>query len=130
MDLKTLPCVQAEFVGSRVTCSPPPADTDLDVLVLDEFYDPQKWEDLGFTIESPHNPDYGPDVLFTSYRRGDINLIVTDEHDFYELFLVATRLCKSLNLMQKQNRVTLFKFILYNELPRRTVRDAVENPFV
>lgn len=36
MEMSFIPCdfVDAEPVGSRVTCSPPPSDTDQDVLVL------------------------------------------------------------------------------------------------
>ena len=56
------------------------------------------------------------DGLFRSYKAGVLNLIVTSNINFYDKFVTATKLAKQLNLLDKQQRITLFKYILYDEL--------------
>lgn len=51
-----VPGIQWQRVGSRVTCSPPPTDTDEDFLVYDRFFHQKsKLIGLGFQCESYGN---------------------------------------------------------------------------
>jgi hypothetical protein len=111
-----------ELVGSRVTCNPPPVDTDQDVLVFvdveraDQFV--SEMENIGFVVELGEG--YAADALnpgqnsrFQSYRLGDTNLIVTVDEKFYNRFSTATALAKKANLMEKSERIALFQAVLY-----------------
>jgi len=48
---------------------------------------------------------------FTSYRKDDLNLIVTSNPTFFYDFENATKLCKFLNLKEKKDRVAVFRAI-------------------
>ena len=102
-----------DFVGSTFTCTPPPTDTDTDILCLVASKEhiisvlgallTQGWEIDG---------DYGLSSHFTSYRKGNINLIVTKAPEFYELFIKARDVCKLLNIMDKKLRCKIHKIIM------------------
>lgn len=106
------------FVGSRVTCDPPPTNTDLDVLVY--------VRDLALVTDSLVRAGFGHDgsdisdhhdfdwnSKFRSYSRGEVNLIITDDEDFHRRFLAASSVAKRLNLLRKEDRVALFQAVLY-----------------
>ena len=109
-------------VGSRITCNPPPTDTDEDFLVLttdfqslveDLMEDGYEvcGEDYVMPIEEHGQEDYN---FFQSFRSGDINLIVTESQYFFNNFVKATEIAKKANLLKKENRVMLFQFLLYD----------------
>ena len=100
-------------VGSTITCDPPVTGTDIDVLVLVKERDASTLGKLGFDLENGgahYEPSEGD---FNSWRRGDLNLIVTDSLGFYNAFFLATKVAKTLNLLRKEDRVTLFQAVLY-----------------
>jgi hypothetical protein len=115
-----------ERVGSRVTCSPAPTDTDDDWLVLlkpvakgVKDYGPEDapiaaLRAIGFEMDR-RTPFYtGNDAGgFRSWRRGEVNIIVTRDPAFYELFLTATELARRFNLLEKADRIALFQAVLY-----------------
>lgn len=103
-----------EFVGSRVTCNPPPIGTDLDILCFGD----EAFEDVAVEYGFEPHPAYGDNRRFISYRNGDYNLIVTSDEEFYEKFLVATSVCARLNLLKKEDRVMVFRAVLYGEGPK------------
>lgn len=106
-------CIACVPVGSRVTCNPPPTDTDQDILclvepelaqALREWLDQKGWELEG---------EYGNLSDFDSYR-GDVdgteyNLILTESPDWFDKFMDATFECKKLNVMEKANRIAVFE---------------------
>ncbi len=115
-----------ELVGSRVTCNPPPVDTDQDVLVFVDSenadYFVSRMKNAGFNVELGEG--YAEDALnsgeedrFQSYRLGDVNLIVTVDERFYTRFSAATAMAKRANLMQKEERIALFQAVLYGNNP-------------
>jgi hypothetical protein len=104
-------------VGSRVTCSPPPTDTDEDFLLLvDNMNDAvSKLIDLGFSDSRTPEQEKEYRSLqrasggkFTSLRFGDVNYIVTESAFFFDRFLTATHICKTMNVMDKQDRILIF----------------------
>jgi hypothetical protein len=104
-------------VGSGVTCSPPPRDTDEDFLLfVDNMNDAAlKLIDIGFSSHMTHEQfeDYkslmgATGGKFTSLRLGDVNYIVTENPFFFDRFLTATHICKTLNVMEKQHRILIF----------------------
>lgn len=112
-------CVHVVLVGSRVTCNPPPTDTDQDVLCLidDSNLDKllQALEQDGFQFDGSEH--YANSLEegegFRSYRNGEINLVMTTEFDFYHRFMAATSIAKHLNLLKKDDRIALFQAVLY-----------------
>lgn len=106
-------------VGSRVTCNPPPTNTDEDYLVFVDYFKQADLNSLmeliGASYEGDENYRNTSDreSAFKSYRLGNINFIVTSETVFHERFLAASARAKELNLMLKSERVALFQTILY-----------------
>lgn len=107
------------MVGSRRTCNPPPTDTDDDILILAS----ERWSPRhglkDFKLDNPSTHYRPEEKTFNSWRRGNINLIITKSPEFFTKFVNATALAKSMNLMRKEDRVTLFKFVLYGEVPEQ-----------
>lgn len=110
--------VETTPVGSRVTCDPPPTDTDEDWLILVRERDVSTatymLESNGFQLDNP-NERYRPEQsTFNSWRGpNNTNLIVTFDANWHHRFLTATKLAKRFNLMTKNERVSLFQAVLY-----------------
>lgn len=106
--------------GSRVTCSPPPENTDEDYLVEhvagDEAGVGKMVSELGhagFTWEGGIHYQTVVGSGFMSWRKGSVNIIATCNKAFAAKHRVATALCKRLNLMHKPDRIALFQAVLY-----------------
>lgn len=125
-------------VGSRVTCDPPPTDTDEDYLVLTK--------DKGATIAALKSIGFeysaDPEKLkkyeqmnetaawsFTSLWFGDVNYIITDSQFFFERFLTATHVCKKLNLLKKEDRIMVFEAVRGGSFYKEVAPDWVP-PYV
>ena len=117
--------VKMEYVGSRITCNPPPTDTDEDVLLLTDDLSMLIADciEVGFTRDGDTRMSY-PEG-FVSLRNGTMNFIVTDNEEFFDKFMLATFVCKSLNVLEKQHRITVFQAILYGE----EHQPVVDTPF-
>lgn len=125
---------RVEACGSRITCNPIPRGADHDYLV--EVLRPAN--ELGYQVaeaihvervskthetisahgfeleggEGYHQPapnEFG----FKSYRRGDINLLVTSSHDFATKHRNATAICTYFNVAAKKTRIAVFGALLY-----------------
>ena len=107
-------------VGSRVTCNPPPTDTDEDYLVLvkDKPAAVAGLKALGFEYSADPEKLAKYEAMngtarwsFTSLWFGNVNYIVTDSQFFFERFLTATHVCKALNLLDKADRIMVFEAV-------------------
>lgn len=99
-------------VGSRVTCDPAPTDTDEDYVVYTE----ELLTLIGDCVEQGfRNEGNYADSNFHSLRTGVINLIITDRKEFFDKFVLATHVCKTLNVLDKQHRIVVFQAILYGK---------------
>lgn len=115
--------MEYRFVGSRVTCNPPPLNTDQDVLLLIWPSNLQNFErkllEDGFVQEDSNptemNASIDKESVFHSYRKGDMNYIVTTDEAFYQRFSTATELARKYNLMEKPDRIQLFQAVLYGK---------------
>jgi hypothetical protein len=100
--------------GSRYICTPPTMDTDEDFVVLMDRGYHAKLDEIGFAVEGRPGFYTGNDNGgFLSFRRGDENLIATDDPEFFNLFVTATELAKRFNLTEKADRIALFQAVLY-----------------
>jgi hypothetical protein len=105
--------------GSRVTCDPPPSDTDEDWLVLAQdshtlslLLDQLALAGFQWEGDTEHYQETTKDG-FMSWRKGALNLIVTKSESFWERHRAATHVCKMLNLADKQHRIAVFQAVLY-----------------
>jgi hypothetical protein len=111
--------------GSQVTCDPPPTEnTDYDWFILvKEGY----WEAITRTlIEHGYVPDNGYHRPFLSFKEADdfafqpttelpINFVLTLQPVWYEKMKLSTKVCKRLNLLDKEDRKLVFHAIVFNE---------------
>lgn len=129
---------KALHTGSRVICDPPPEGTDDDwvLLVPKELLEPFEGilSQSGFVkggSPGEQSERAGRELGgFHSWKKyehidvGDdcINLILTSSEDFLEKTAKATWLAKRLNLLKKEDRVSLFRAIredLFEEIPEK-----------
>ena len=116
-------CIRAQLgtviaiyqTGSSVICDPPVRNTDVDYVLLVPDRD-QFWADaLSVGYDQTSKDEYeGLCADFTCYRRGMLNLIVTDDVHFYRQFCLATAAAKQFKLNDKHDRITLFQGVIYN----------------
>lgn len=96
--------------GSSYTCDPPVTDTDIDTVVLvNPLVD---YHDILLKDGWKFNQEYEATGYFTSYRKDNMNLIVTESPAYYLCYVKATMAAKALNLLDKKDRITLFQTIL------------------
>lgn len=107
-----------EFIptGSREICNPPPMDTDYDIvaLITDEGWGvPRKF---GFISSSANKEEYELSAFyqFECFRFGEINLIITPDKDFFDMWKKVTKIAKEQNLLKKEDRIKLFDDIMYS----------------
>jgi hypothetical protein len=92
-------------VGSRYICDPAPMDTDVDFICLTE--NAMRSEAMLIGAGWQENGSRLPDNInqnFISYKKGEVNLVVTPSHKFYSAFLEASNFCRKLNVMEKSDR--------------------------
>lgn len=108
--------------GSREICNPPPMDTDEDWIVL--VRDRNQMKELEDVLKLDEwqlcGKDYKqPDITFKAYRKGELNLIFTQNITIYERYKLATRVCKFLNILDKKQRCAVFGMLGTNDLGKR-----------
>lgn len=101
--------------GSYHMCDPAIVDTDIDYLVLTINHEMLSLQLMneGFVVEGDNS--YG-ESEFESYRRGNMNILVNTDKQFFSKWQDATRLCTKLNLSEKKDRIALFQYILYGNI--------------
>jgi hypothetical protein len=107
--------------GSRVICDPPPMDTDEDWLVV--IKDPATSRRVNeFLLESGFTPTLGDNYAdlteFRSWKKGDLNYIVTADQEVARKYRLATQVAKHLNLQKKIDRIVVFHAIIRGKSPR------------
>lgn len=118
IDIPNELCKGIYQTGSSVICNPPVEDTDIDFIICTT--NETKLHRLlyihGFK-QSNADEEYDlEEEGFYCYRRNNINLIVTENYDWYLKWVTATKLAKKLNLLEKEQRIALFKYVLYGEI--------------
>lgn len=103
-------------VGSTYICDPPPVDTDIDNLILlskkmqaqykkiNELLIKSGWEIDGNYWDLGSN--------FWSFKKDNLNIIITYEEDFFDTFVRAAKVCKALNITDKELRIMVHDIII------------------
>lgn len=105
--------------GSSVICNPPVENTDIDFIIcaISETKLHKFLAVNGFELSNADEEEYDLESEgFSCYRKDNINLIVTEDYDWYKKWVFSTAVAMKLNLLKKEDRITLFKAILYNEV--------------
>ena len=119
--------IAVEPYGSRVTCDPPPTDTDEDWLVLVTEFDTLHYAlvDTGFARSDREYAGAHTGLPCRFYRRGELNVQVTTDREYFRRSMVACNLAKQFNLLNKVDRIALYTAVadqLYHyALPDETV---------
>ena len=107
--------------GSKVTCNPPPEGGDTDYLVLIEDNENVIRKAISILSEQKffwEGSEHYQSAMgnFMSWRKDDLNLIVTCNSTFAQKHKIASALCKKLNVMNKAHRIAIFQAILYGNV--------------
>lgn len=101
-------------VGSRATCNPAPVDTDEDWLLFTYADMADSLRTAGFSQDGSPQFYTGNDAGgFRSWRLGNLNVVTTQDEDFFWRFATATDLARRFNLLAKADRIALFQVVLY-----------------
>lgn len=93
--------LNAAMFGSRVVgCATDTSDYDYLVLV-ENRKETLPWWDMGFKPDIK-SPLYSED--FSSWNRESINLVITDDKDYFDVTLEATWFCKKYKVFDKTER--------------------------
>lgn len=111
--------------GSRVTVTPPVTDTDDDyVLLIEDYRDEafrQSIENVmtanGWTLGGSKALNNSGFNKFQSWKKGDLNIILTRDEEWFNKMRCATLLCIELNLKEKSQRIRVFEAVVYGKEP-------------
>lgn len=102
-------CKKAELVGSKAICSPPPQDSDTDILVYTPATEAFR---MLLEVEGWKKDGNYPEGSFESYKKGDLNIILTFLFAYFHSFVRAKDVCKLLNLTDKAQRIAVHELML------------------
>lgn len=110
--------------GSRVTCNPPPVGTDIDVLVSVANEEALRTinlalEQCGYYYDSGDGYEAGQSNVFFSFKHKtaqwpNFNFLLSTNFNWCARHNRATALCRHLNLLNKPDRIAVFRTILYD----------------
>lgn len=90
----------APFGSQVVGCATEKSDYDY-VILCKRRPDEADMEGTGFENDAS-DPLYGQD--FSSWRKGDVNLVFTDSRFFFDAAVEATAFCKKYKIYDKEDR--------------------------
>lgn len=115
--------------GSKYICNPPVLNTDEDYLVLVTDFNAvyQKlmswdspWEDCmppgSDEFASAYEDEKAYGIPWNAFRLGEVNIMVTQDKDWYFASVAATELCKAWNVLDKDKRIRIFRNLKYREV--------------
>jgi len=111
--------------GSSVICNPPVLDTDIDFVIKSKDVDIIKNYlscELKFNVLTGEESEANYEGLnigseyFYSLKKDNINIMLVQDESFFIKWLNATLLAKKLNLLKKEDRITLFQYVLYDNI--------------
>lgn len=123
--------------GSNYICNPPVTNTDIDTVFLcqpcqvDPITSQVRTYDESL-LETGWEPCVGEgyEILggdFTAWRKGNKNYIVTTDPEYYKKYVRATKICKAMNLLNKQDRIWMFEVVMHGKyLPSNTPIPALD----
>ena len=110
---KLLPDCSIHPAGSRYVCDPPVLTTDVDFLVYHTNQSiAERLTMAGFVMSDFTSYRTNLKITnFSAWRKGKLNLIVTNNLNYAETFQTATYLCKLHNVTNKNDRVYIHEML-------------------
>lgn len=117
--IATLPNVlQHRLIGSAAFMPEQAADVDFallidedQVLTLGEYVRHHLVGEQDFSMCGDYDAGNGFNKIWTSVRRGNLNLMVTDDADWYEKYTTAMEVCKYLQIGSKDQRIAICRIV-------------------
>src|SRR3546814_8711466 len=82
-------------------CDPPVTTTDIDTIILaDTGFAPYLMEEGWMPCSGEQYTDHASN--FSAWRKGNLNYIVTTNKKFYKRWVIATKIAKAMNLLDKE----------------------------
>jgi hypothetical protein len=103
--------------GSRYVCDPPVLTTDIDFLVYTKDNIHNRLITLGYRHTSREDSYFqhsNAKEPINCYRKGKINLVVTDCPDFTQKHRIATHICLTQNFKHKFDRIVVYEGVRGN----------------
>lgn len=106
--------------GSRYVCNPSVRNTDADFVLVDSLENRQLLKNLCFrsskkrceyNVEENGSEENGS--IVEAFRNSAINVILTKDEETLAAWSVASKVAALLNLKEKNERIALFKALLY-----------------
>lgn len=125
--------IHIQVTGSFFICDPAVTNTDRDFLLLvadldtaGRVFSAEGWTNCFESWASKADTDPAKDVdeynvedkfgaRFQAWRNGQENVIVTDDPTLHIRSVAATFLARELNLLDKKDRIALFRAVKYGE---------------
>lgn len=104
--------------GSHYICNPPVTDTDIDIMLYVKDLDQSFNLMINAGALCPNDGLYFEEI-FKSFRSGKFNYLITDNILYFGDFKLATETAKKLNLLKKDDRISLFEAIVHREFPKK-----------
>jgi len=118
---RLLPDASIHPCGSRAVCDPPVFGTDVDFLIYSEALIVEKltkakYEMVSLSVDYFQSPEKDWEKR-TVWRKGVINLIVTQSEKFRDRWNISTHICRKYNLRQKSHRILVYETLRGNFNP-------------
>lgn len=102
-------------------------DLDLVVKVKDAQHAQDLLMDAGYILSSTGS---GSGDKFCCFRKGDVNVMITESQDWYELFVKAALVCRAVTLqgiqLSKEGRIAVHRVLMDGESPEEATKKAQE----
>ena len=101
--------------GSRYVCNPSVRNTDADFVLVDSLENRQLLKNLCFRSSKKrckYNVEENGSIV-EAFRNSAINVILTRDEETLAAWSVASKVAALLNLKEKNERIALFKALLY-----------------
>ena len=111
-----------ELTGSRFICASVYDDKDWDYLLQVKNIESEVSALVGYLHEEDFKFDHGEHYqlgigsTFLSFRKDQINFLVSSNADWCNKHRIATKLSKKLKLEKKEDRIAVFQALLYGNV--------------
>lgn len=117
---------QSAWVGSSAVLG---KGNDLDVCLLSTertIHDAAPLlEAAGYVLSQDDDYELDEDT-FACFRKGDVNVMLTDNENWFYAFVEATKVCQTLKIKKKWKRIAVHRLLMDLESPKVARRKAKE----
>lgn len=101
-----------------------------------------EWDDVDFLVKVPNLEDFRQEIIkahweeggsrnaeerMISFKKSNINIIATDNQEFYDNWVEASNIVSGYQTKHKQNRVTIFNYVVDKIGTAENFKDALDD---